>query len=193
MAEGRVAQVWSQERIVLALAVLLFVAAALGLPGFLAVNNLIAIVRSVSVLGILAVGMAIVIIGRGIDLSAVAIMAMSVAWYLQMLNDGTPEQRGAVAGTGAACCSSAWSTASSSPMPMCRRSSPRWRAAPSSSASCAPSSSARMRSPCRRGTGSKPWAGALPRHSRRGLPLRGHRLRWPSCSCASPNGAAMSI
>ena len=32
--------------------------------------------------------MAIVIIGRGIDLSAVAIMAMSVAWYLQMLNDG---------------------------------------------------------------------------------------------------------
>ena len=44
--------------------------------------------RSVSVLGILAVGMAIIIIGRGIDLSMVAIMAMSVAWYLQMLNDG---------------------------------------------------------------------------------------------------------
>ena len=41
---------------------------------------------AVSVLGILAVGMGIVIIGRGIDLSAVAIMAMSVAWYLQMLN-----------------------------------------------------------------------------------------------------------
>jgi ribose transport system permease protein len=48
-------------------------------------------VRSVSVLGILAVGMALVIIGRGIDLSAVAIMAMTVAWYLQMLNDGRPE------------------------------------------------------------------------------------------------------
>src|SRR4029079_7013133 len=32
--------------------------------------------------------MAIIIIGRGIDLSMVAIMAMSVAWYLQMLNDG---------------------------------------------------------------------------------------------------------
>src|SRR5262249_56401097 len=37
-----------------------------------------------------AVGMALVIIGRGIDLSAVAIMAMTVAWYLQMLNNGTP-------------------------------------------------------------------------------------------------------
>ena len=35
--------------------------------------------------------MAIVMIGRGIDLSAVAIMAMSAAWYLQMLNDGRPE------------------------------------------------------------------------------------------------------
>ncbi len=82
---------WSslnQERIVLVLAVLLFVAAAIGLPGFLDPDNLIAIVRSVSVLGILAFGMAIVIIGRGIDLSMVAIMAMSVAWYLQLLNGG---------------------------------------------------------------------------------------------------------
>ncbi len=80
-----------QERIVLAIAVLLFVAAALFLPGFLEPANLIAIVRSVSVLGILAAGMAIVIIGRGIDLSAVAIMAMTVAWYLQMLGDGVPD------------------------------------------------------------------------------------------------------
>lgn len=78
----------NQERIVLVLAVLLFAVAAIGLPGFLSPDNLIAIVRSVSVLGILAFGMAIVIIGRGIDLSMVAIMAMSVAWYLQLLNGG---------------------------------------------------------------------------------------------------------
>jgi len=81
----------SQERIVLALAVLLFLFAAATLRGFLTADNLVSIVRSVSVLGILAVGMALVIIGRGIDLSAVAIMAMTVAWYLQMLNDGRPE------------------------------------------------------------------------------------------------------
>ena len=73
----------NQEGIVFAIAVVLFVAAAIGLPGFLDPDNLVAIVRSVSVLGILALGMAVVIIGRGIDLSAVAIMAMSVAWYLQ--------------------------------------------------------------------------------------------------------------
>jgi ribose transport system permease protein len=78
----------TQERIVFALAILLFLAASLSLNGFFSANNLVAIVRSVSVLGILAVGMAIIIIGRGIDLSMVAIMAMSVAWYLQMLNDG---------------------------------------------------------------------------------------------------------
>ena len=80
---------FEQEHIVLALAVLLFAAASVTLRGFFVADNLIAIVRSVSVLGILAVGMAIVIIGRGIDLSAVAVMAMSAAWYLQMLNDGT--------------------------------------------------------------------------------------------------------
>jgi ribose transport system permease protein len=81
----------TQERIVLVLAVVLFVAASLTLRGFLTTGNLVAIVRSVSVLGILAVGMAVVVIGRGIDLSAVAVMAMSVAWYLQMLNEGTSE------------------------------------------------------------------------------------------------------
>jgi ribose transport system permease protein len=80
----------TQETIVFLLAAALFVAASVALNGFLQPNNLIAIVRSVSVLGILAVGMGIVIIGRGIDLSAVAIMAMSVAWYLQMMQNGVP-------------------------------------------------------------------------------------------------------
>jgi ribose transport system permease protein len=81
----------SQEKIVFGIAVIIFVAASIGLRGFFTSENVVSIVRSVSVLGILALGMAIVIIGRGIDLSAVAIMAMSVAWYLQLLNDGTPD------------------------------------------------------------------------------------------------------
>ena len=81
----------SQEKIVFAIAVIIFIAASIGLPGFFTSENIVAIVRSVSVLGILALGMAIVIIGRGIDLAAVAIMAMSVAWYLQLLNDGTAD------------------------------------------------------------------------------------------------------
>lgn len=78
----------NQERIVFAIAVAIFVVAALTLPGFFTADNLVAIVRSVSVLGILALGMAIIVIGRGIDLSMVAVMAMSVAWYLQMLGNG---------------------------------------------------------------------------------------------------------
>jgi ribose transport system permease protein len=88
MFVSKKSQIWSQENIILALAIFLFLMSAVTLRGFLDPNNLISIVRSVSVLGILAIGMAIVIIGRGIDLSAVAIMAMSAAWYLQMLNDG---------------------------------------------------------------------------------------------------------
>lgn len=81
----------TQEHIVFAIAVAIFVTASVALPGFFTPDNLVAIVRSVSVLGILALGMAIIVIGRGIDLSMVAVMAMSVAWYLQMLGNGTPE------------------------------------------------------------------------------------------------------
>lgn len=79
---------FNQERIVLIITVLIFIAASVGLEGFLRPANLIAIIRSVSVLGVLALGMGIVIIGRGIDLSMVAIMAMSTASYLQLLSQG---------------------------------------------------------------------------------------------------------
>jgi ribose transport system permease protein len=81
----------NQERIVLFIAVAIFVVASIGLPGFFATDNLVAVIRSVSVLGILALGMSIVIIGRGIDLSMVAVMAMSVAFYLQLLGEGTSD------------------------------------------------------------------------------------------------------
>jgi len=76
---------------VLWITVAIFVVAAVGLPGFVTAANLIAVVRSVSVLGILALGMAVVVIGRGIDLSMVAVMAMSVAWYLQLLGEGVSD------------------------------------------------------------------------------------------------------
>lgn len=78
----------NQERIVFLIAVLIFIVASVTLPGFFTPENIVTIVRSVSVLGILSLGMAIVIIGRGIDLSSVAIMAMSVAAYLQLVDNG---------------------------------------------------------------------------------------------------------
>ena len=50
----------NQERIVLGLAVLMFVTFAATLPAFLTGANVLNLVRSVSVLGILGIGMAIV-------------------------------------------------------------------------------------------------------------------------------------
>ncbi len=79
----------SQERIVLLLTLVLFSIFAIILPKFLSAPNMLALLRSVAVLGILGVGMLIVVIGRGIDLSMVAVMAISVAWALQLINTGT--------------------------------------------------------------------------------------------------------
>lgn len=80
----------SQEQIVFGLAFLLCVVFAVMLPGFLAPNNLLNLVRSVSILGILGVAMGLVVIGRGIDLSLVAVMAISVAWALNLIASGMP-------------------------------------------------------------------------------------------------------
>ncbi len=41
-------------------------------------------------LGVLGIGMVVVVIGRGIDLSIVANMAISVAWTFQLANDHVP-------------------------------------------------------------------------------------------------------
>jgi ribose transport system permease protein len=76
----------SQEGVVFLLTVLISALAAATLPGFLTVNNFANLLLNVSLLGILAIGMALVVIGRGLDLSLVGIMAISAAWTLQLLN-----------------------------------------------------------------------------------------------------------
>ena len=48
---------------------------------------MLSLVRSVSVLGVLGIGMAIVVIGGGINLSLVATMAMTVAWTLALVGE----------------------------------------------------------------------------------------------------------
>jgi ribose transport system permease protein len=88
----------NQEQIVFGLALLLCVGFALALPGFLTTNNLLNLVRSVSILGILGVAMGLVVIGRGIDLSLVALMAVSVAWTLHLITSGMPLWQALVAG-----------------------------------------------------------------------------------------------
>ncbi len=80
----------TQERIVLIIAVALFVVFSVTLNGFIDPSNLLSLVQNVSILGILGVGMAIAIIGRGIDLSLLSTMPVSVAWMLNLINDGMP-------------------------------------------------------------------------------------------------------
>lgn len=78
----------SQEKIVFLTAIALFIVFSVFLRGFLTSGNLITLVRGVSTLGILGVGMAIVVIGRGVDLTIVAIYAMSAAWTLHLAGLG---------------------------------------------------------------------------------------------------------
>src|ERR1700730_2386842 len=80
----------TQEEIVFLLAALMFCGFSLLLPGFLAVENLLSLVRSVSILGILGLGMALVVIGRGIDLAMVATMVVAVAWAMVLSRTQLP-------------------------------------------------------------------------------------------------------
>jgi ribose transport system permease protein len=79
---------FTQERIVFAITVALFIIFSITLDHFLTPANLLSLLQSVSVLGILGIGMAIVVIGRGIDLSIVATMAIPMAWVFYMMNQG---------------------------------------------------------------------------------------------------------
>ena len=70
------------------IAIALFCVFSIFLNGFLSSGNILSLGRSVSTLGILGVGMAFVVIGRGVDLTIVAIYAMSAAWTLYLANAG---------------------------------------------------------------------------------------------------------
>jgi ribose transport system permease protein len=79
---------FSQERIVLLTAAALFCLFSISLKGFLSAGNMVTLVRGVATLGILGVGMAIVVIGRGVDLAIVTTYAMSAAWTLHLASLG---------------------------------------------------------------------------------------------------------
>jgi ribose transport system permease protein len=65
----------NQEQIVLLITIALVIVFSLTLSGFATVTNLLNLLRSISILGILGLGMGLIVISRGIDLSEVAIMA----------------------------------------------------------------------------------------------------------------------
>jgi len=78
----------TQQHIVFGLFVLLFAGFSLLLPGFAKVDNLLTLLQNVAVLGILGLGMAVVVIGRGIDISMIATLAVPSALMLQLVQNG---------------------------------------------------------------------------------------------------------
>ncbi len=78
----------SQEIVVLLVTVAIVAVFAATLDGFATLGNLLTLARNVSILGILALAMAVVIIGRGLDLSIVATLVASSAAVLAVLEAG---------------------------------------------------------------------------------------------------------
>jgi ribose transport system permease protein len=78
----------TQQTIVFGLFVLMAVGFTLFLPGFGRVDNLLTLLQNVAILGILGLGMAVVVIGRGIDISMIAVMAVPSGLLLQLVDNG---------------------------------------------------------------------------------------------------------
>ncbi len=81
-------QAVSQQAIVFAIFVLMLLGFSVFLPGFLNGPNLLGLLQNVAILGILGLGMAVIVIGRGIDISMVAVLAVPSGLILQMVQDG---------------------------------------------------------------------------------------------------------
>ena len=79
---------FDQLKIVTLLFLAIFLLYALLLPGFFSIGNLLTLMRTVAVLGILGLGMAIVVIGRGIDLSMIACLTVPTALVLTLAGKG---------------------------------------------------------------------------------------------------------
>lgn len=88
----------SQDRIVFAAAIALSLMFALWSPSFLDVGNLVSLVRNVSVLGVLALAMSIVVIGRGIDFAMVSTMVVSSAFFVTLYASGVSATSALLAG-----------------------------------------------------------------------------------------------
>jgi len=90
----------TQERIVMGIAAALFIVFSVTLSRFFVAENLFTLVRNVSELGILATAMAVVVLGRGMDLSIVSTMAMSTAWAVYLAGHGSSIETALMIGLG---------------------------------------------------------------------------------------------
>lgn len=78
----------TQQEIVFVVFIALFILCAAFLRGFLTTDNMLTLLQNVAVLGILGLAMAIVVIGRGIDISLIATLAVPPGLVLQMVQHG---------------------------------------------------------------------------------------------------------
>jgi ribose transport system permease protein len=78
----------TQQTIVFGIFAVMFAAFAVFLPGFATTQNIFILLQNVAVLGILGLAMALVVIGRGIDISLIATLAVPPGLVLQMVQDG---------------------------------------------------------------------------------------------------------
>ena len=78
----------TQEQIVLITTLVLASVFTVLVPGFATVQNLLTLLNSIAVLGILSLGAAIVIIGRGLDISQVASLAIGAAMAAVVMRAG---------------------------------------------------------------------------------------------------------
>ena len=69
----------NQELIILIITVVIFAGFSVFLDNFFSTGNLLTLMRSVSILGILSIAMAVVVISKGIDLSLIATLAVGTA------------------------------------------------------------------------------------------------------------------
>ena len=90
----------TQEKIVIGIAAALFIVFSVTLSRFFVAENLFTLVRNVSALGILATAMAVVVLGRGMDLSIVSTMAMSTAWAFYLAGHGFSIETALIMGLG---------------------------------------------------------------------------------------------
>ncbi len=78
----------TQQTIVFVLFLVMFTGFVLFLPGFGRIDNLLTLLQNVAILGILGLGMALVVIGRGIDISMIAALAVPSGLLLQLVTNG---------------------------------------------------------------------------------------------------------
>ena len=69
----------NQELIILIVTIFIFAGFSIFLDKFFSTGNLLTLMRSVSILGILSIAMAVVVISKGIDLSLIATLAIGTA------------------------------------------------------------------------------------------------------------------